>query len=97
MAPRLPEGMGEPWTDESVAEGKAEICHHLDVIGEQLADGEWLVDTYSLADVCYAPFVLVLERVDLGNEIAKRSVVSHWIDRLKHRESVIQTMMPANP
>ena len=97
MAPRLPEGMGEPWTDESVAEGKAEICHHLDVIGEQLADSEWLVDTYSLADVCYAPFVLVLERVDLGNEITKRSVVSRWVDRLKHRESVIQTMMPANP
>ena len=97
MAPRLPEGLGEPWTDESVAEGKAEICHHLDVIGEQLADSEWLVDTYSLADVCYAPFVLVLERVDLGNEITKRSVVSRWVDRLKHRESVIQTMMPANP
>lgn len=97
MAPRLPEGMGEPWTDESVAEGKAEISHHLDVIGEQLADSEWLVDTYSLADVCYAPFVLVLERVDLGNEITKRSVVSRWVDRLKHRESVIQTMMPANP
>ncbi len=97
MAPRLPESLADPWTDESVAEGKGEICHHLDVIGEQLADSEWLVDTYSLADVCYAPFVLVLERVDLGNEITKRSVVSRWVDRLKHRESVIQTMMPANP
>ena len=94
MAPRLPEGLGDPWTDESVAEGKAEICHHLDVIGEQLADRKWLVGTYSLADVCYAPFVLVLERVELGNEITNRSVVSRWVDRLRNRESVQKTMMP---
>ncbi len=97
MAPRLPESLADPWTDESVAEGKDEICHHLDVIGEQLADREWLVGAYSLADVCYAPFVLVLERVELGNEITSRSVVSRWVDRLKHRESVIDTMMPTNP
>ncbi|MCZ6710341.1 MAG: glutathione S-transferase family protein [Gammaproteobacteria bacterium] len=96
MAPRMPEGLADPWTDDSVAQGRAEICHHLDVIDKQLADRDWLVGDYSLADICYAPFVLVLERVELGCEVTSRPAVSGWVERLKDRESVIETTMPAN-
>jgi len=97
MAPRLPQGLGDPWTDESVAEGRAEISQHLDVLEAQLADQKWLIGEYSLADVCYAPFVLVLERVELGDEITKRSGVLQWVERLNRRRAIIETMMPPSP
>ena len=97
MSPRFPEGLGDPWTDESVAQGRTEICNHLDVLEANLADGDWLVGAYSLADVCYAPFVLVLDRVELGCEIANRSAVFHWVNRLSRREAINETMMPLNP
>jgi len=97
MAPRFPEGLGDPWTDESVEEGRREIAMHLDVLEEQLANKEWLVDTFSLADVCYAPFVLVLERVELGDEITNRQLVDRWVDRLRNRKAIVDTMMLPNP
>ena len=97
MAPRFPEGLGDPWTDESVEEGRREIAMHLDVLEEQLADQEWLVDTFSLADVCYAPFVLVLERVELGDEITNRQLVDRWVDRLRNRKAIVDTMMFPSP
>ncbi len=63
----------------------------------QLADQEWLIGEYSLADVCYAPFVLVLDRVELGDEITKRSGVLQWVERLNRRRAIIETMMPPSP
>ena len=90
MAPRL----GVEWTDTSVAEGRCEIATHLDVLERQLGDADWLVGGYSLADVCYAPFVLVLERVGLGDLVAARSRVERWVRRLETRDAIIETMMP---
>ena len=85
-----------PWDDKSVAQGKAEICHHLDVIENQLTSvhGPWLVDTFSLAVIGYAPFVLVLDRVELGDEVSKRPHVSAWVKQLLERPSIIATAMP---
>lgn len=97
MAPRFPEGLGDPYTEQSVAEGKAEIGHHLDVLEAQLSGNRWLVGEFSLADLCYAPFVLVLERVELGDEISNRREVSRWYQRLLERPSIVETMMPPNP
>ncbi len=97
MAPRFPEGIGDAWSDDSVAEGRAEICHHLDVLDQQLLNNHWLVGTYSLADICYAPFVLVLERVDLGEEVTERSGVARWVRQLMERPAIVETMMPPNP
>ena len=97
MAPRLPESLAEAWTEQSVADGRREIGHHLDVLERQLEDREWLVSTFSLADVSYAPFVLVLARVDLGDEIDQRPNVAEWVRRLNERPSVIDTMMPPDP
>ena len=97
MAPRLPEDLSEPWTDESVAQGRREIGRHLDVLDRQLGGQDWLVGDYSLADVCYAPFVLVLDRVDLGEEVQSRERVNKWVDRLTSRKAVIDTMMLPKP
>ena len=94
MAPRLPAGLADDWTDESVESGRAEIASHLDVLERELVGREWLVDDFSLADIAYAPFVLVLGRVDLGNEIDKRDHVKAWVERLEARPSIIDTMMP---
>jgi glutathione S-transferase len=97
MAPRFPSGLGDTWTDESVEEGRSEIRLHLDVLDRQLGDKDWLIGEYSLADVCYAPFVLVLDRVELGEEVDLRENVKQWVDRLKSRKSIMDTMMPPNP
>ena len=96
MAPRLPEALADPWDDKSVALGKAQISHHLDVIENQLTlvHGPWLVGTFSLADIGYAPFVLVLDRVELGDEVSKRPHVSAWVKQLLERPSIIATAMP---
>jgi glutathione S-transferase len=94
MAPRLP---GAVWTDESVAQGRKEIAAHLDVLESRLATRDWLVTGYSLADICYAPLVLVLDRVDLGDEIASRPRVARWVKRLRERPAVQATMMPKAP
>jgi len=94
MAPRLPKHLVDPWTDDTVQEGRDELCHHLDVLEPYLENGDWLVGEYSLADICYAPLVLALERVDLENEVTSRPRVAAWVARLKTRTAVQETMMP---
>lgn len=91
MAPHLP---GLESTPESVEEGRREIEAHLDVLELRLADGDWLVGEYSLADVCYAPFVLVLDRVGLGDAVTARPAVSRWLSRLRERPAIQATMIP---
>jgi len=41
-----------------------------------------LVGDYPLADICYAPFVTVLDRVRLGGLVHERPAVRAWIERL---------------
>ncbi|MEM7016670.1 MAG: glutathione S-transferase family protein [Pseudomonadota bacterium] len=94
MAPRL---QGIPWTDESVEEGRQEIAHHLDVIQPYLEQNDWLVGEYSLADICYAPLALVLDRVGLETELSSRPAVLNWVSRLHQRPSIQATMMPPSP
>jgi glutathione S-transferase len=94
IAPRLP---GTSWTDESVAEGRGEIAAHLDVLETRLKGRDWLVAGYSLADICYAPLVLALERVGLEEEVAARPALTQWVARLKERPAVRATMMPPSP
>jgi glutathione S-transferase len=88
MAPHLP---GLESTPESVAEGRREIGMQLDVLESQLADRDWLVDDFSLADVCYAPLVLLLESVGLEDDLAARAKVAAWAKRLTERPSVKAT------
>jgi glutathione S-transferase len=89
MAPRLP---GGEWTDESVREGRRQIAAHLDVLEPYVTGRDWLVGAYSLADVCYAPLVLVLEHVGLAGEITSRAGVASWVDRLRVRPAIRAAM-----
>ena len=50
-----------------------------------LAEGPWLAgDTYSLADIGYAPYVTRLDHLKfLGGMIAQRPRVAAWYDRMR--------------
>ena len=90
VAPRFAPDV--PSDEASVARGRADIAAHLDVLEAQLQHRQWLVDDYSLADVCYAPFVTVFALVDLGELIAARPAVRAWVERLADRPPVRDTM-----
>ncbi len=80
------------WDRADQALAADEIAAHLDVLEEILADGRaHLVGAFSLADVCYAPFVCELENAGLGDLLDGRPRVHGWIDRLSARESVRAT------
>lgn len=73
------------------------IATHLDVIEQRLGGRQWLVDDYSLADMCYAPVLTVLDRVGLGALIAARPAVASWVARLLERPAVRDTAPPLVP
>jgi glutathione S-transferase len=91
MAPRLSRDVRPD--DPSVQRGRDGMAAHLDVLEARFRGGEWLVDDYSLADVCYAPFVTVLglELVGLHELVVERPAVRAWIDRLSARPAVRDT------
>jgi len=77
--------------DPSVVNGRAAIAAHLDVLGERLESSPWLAEEFSLADVCYAPFVTVFGMIGLDDLLRERAAVGRWIDRLSARPSVRDT------
>jgi glutathione S-transferase len=84
---------------DGVAREKAyeDIAAHLDVLERRLTGRDWLVDAYSLADVCYAPFVTVFEHVGFGELMQARPAVSAWVERLRGRPAVRETAPPPVP
>lgn len=91
LAPRLGP-RGEPWTAESVESGRRGLCRHLDVMERHLVGRDWLVGDYSLADICYAPLILAVSRVDFAEEIEARPGVFGWLNRLKSRKAVVESL-----
>ena len=89
MAPRM--GQGDP-AAPTVAEGRIEMGRHLDVLAARLVNQDWLVGAYSLADICYAPLVLVLDRVELADLITERPTIAAWVDRLRARPPIQAAM-----
>ena len=75
----------------------ADIAAHLDVLERRLATRDWLVDRYSLADVCYAPLLTVFDRVGLGDLVSARPRVAAWVGRLLERPAVRETAPPPLP
>jgi len=53
---------------------------------------DWLVGEFSLADVCYAPLVLLLTPAGLKDEVSARPSVADWVRRLRARPSVETAM-----
>ena len=67
---------------------------HMDVVERRLEGREWLIDDYSLADICYAPLVTVFDRVALGDLIDTRPAVAAWVERMRARPAVRDTEPP---
>jgi glutathione S-transferase len=81
---------------DPAARGKArdDMQAHMDVVERRLEGREWLIDDYSLADICYAPLVTVFSRVALGDLIDTRPAVAAWVERLRARPAVRDTEPP---
>jgi glutathione S-transferase len=60
----------------------------LDDMERVLAVGSWLAgDTYSLADVAYAPYLIRLEHLGFGDRVAARPRSAEWAHRLMARSA----------
>ena len=78
----------EKWNLAVIAEAKAEIEKHLAIVDGQLAGRTYLVaEQFSLADLCYMPFLEFLPLM----EIAPPRNVAAWSERLLARPSAAAT------
>jgi glutathione S-transferase len=78
----------EKWNNIAIAEANAEIEKHLAILAQHLAAKSYLVaEQFSLADVCYVPF---LEFFPLM-EITPPTAVAAWSERLLSRPSAVTT------
>ena len=81
----------ERWDEAAMAQAKKEIEKHLEIVAAQLAGKQFLVaDQYSLAEVCYTPFVEFLPLM----EITPPPAVAAWVARMLSRPSA-QATKPA--
>jgi len=85
-----PASLGFPDTAEARAQGRAELEQHLALLTARLERTTWLAGDYSLADICYAPLVLMADRVGLPGGAA----ITGWLDRLRARPAVQAAMGP---
>ena len=85
------------WDRTDQQRAKDEIGQHLDVLEATLDGRDYLSGSFSLADVCYAPFTCELETARLGELVAGRPRVHAWISRLKARPSIRATGAPSLP
>lgn len=82
----------ERWDEKAIAQARSEIEKHLEIVERQLGAREFLVgDRYTLADVCYTPFLQFLPLM----EIAAPPAVAAWSARLLDRPSA-RASAPAN-
>ena len=78
----------ERWNTTAIAEAKAEIEQHFAILDKHLAGKTYLVaEQFSLADVCYVPFLEFLPLM----EIAPPTAVATWSERLLTRPSAVAT------
>jgi glutathione S-transferase len=76
------------WNEPAMSAAKAEIEKHLAIVERQLHAKSFLVaEQFTLADVCYAPFLEFLPLM----EIAPPPAVKAWTERLLARPSAVQT------
>lgn len=85
-----PASMGFPETEAVKAQGRQELDRHAAILAGRLERGPWLAGDYSLADICYAPLVLVADRAGLAGGPA----IAAWLDRLRARPAVQSAMAP---
>lgn len=78
----------ERWDTAALSTAKTEIEKHLDIVERQLAGKTYLVaEQFTLADLCYVPFVEFLPLM----EIAPPPAVAAWTELLLARPSARET------
>jgi glutathione S-transferase len=78
----------ERWNTTAMAEAKAEIEKHLSILDKHLDGKTYLVaEQFSLAEVCYMPFLDFLPLM----EISPAPAVASWSQRLLARPSAVAT------
>ena len=79
----------EKWNLEAMSQARAQAQQHFDLLDRQLGDREWLVaDRFTLAEVCYAPFVQFFDVLELSPSPRVRA----WAERILARPSARATM-----
>jgi glutathione S-transferase len=79
------------WDEKAMAQAKKDIEMHLNILGAQLEGKQYLVaDRYTLAEVCYTPFVEFLPLM----EITPPPTVAAWVSRMLERPSAKETRPP---
>jgi len=78
----------EKWNTAAIADAKTQIEKHFAILDKQLAGKTYLVaEQFSLAEVCYAPFLEFLPLM----EITLPGAVAAWSERLLARPSAVST------
>lgn len=81
----------ERWDEKAMAQAKSEIEKHLAILERQIGERQFLVgDRYSLAEICYTPFVQFFPLM----QIAAPPAVARWIARMQERPSAVKTAPP---
>jgi glutathione S-transferase len=78
----------ERWDEKAFEQARGEIDKHLAILNRQLGDREFLVgESYSLADVCYTPWLGFFELMGVKAQPA----IAKWSARLLARKSAVET------
>ena len=76
------------WDEKAMAQARNEIEKHLAILEGQIGGKQFLVgDRYTLAEICYTPFVQFLSLM----EITPPPAVASWVGRMLARPSALQT------
>ena len=70
------------------ARAAVDIAAHLDVLEHALDGRDYLAGDFSLADICYVPFVCEMSAIGLGELVESRPHLQSWIEKLNARASV---------
>jgi glutathione S-transferase len=71
---------GDP---QALEQGRKELARYLPVLEGSLKDRDWLETDFSLADIAYAPHLLLV--AEGGFDFSKYPRVRTWLDRLQAR------------
>jgi len=76
LAPRFDPAIAP--NDPTVQQGHHNLTTHLDVLEPRLEGNDYLVGDYSLADVCYAPFITTFDLIGLTDILDRHPRVRAW-------------------
>lgn len=77
-----------PQTPETLQTAEKQIDLALDVMERQLASQKFLAgDSFSIADICFMPYFEYVQASPIKDNIAKRSKVADWWQRISTRPS----------